>query len=498
MSDSIADLLHQLKENYSPSLLEGLVAVGEGGGQPLYLVGGTVRDLLLGSPPKDLDIAVLGDPEEYASRLIAECRAGTLVDLSGGGEAACRAVIRGEQVDFSGFRGGAIPIEEDLQKRDFTVNAMAVEFVQLLLHQRLSLVDPCGGRQDLLKGCIRHLQGAFEDDPLRLLRCYRFYADFGFEVKAATRKEVRRLAESIMRVATERVTYELQRIFQSGRTSETLELMAADGLLVFLLPELYEGNGIEQPDFHHLDVMGHSFLALKMMEKIIENPGEYYPGQEDVFFSYLEDERLVRGLKWAALMHDIGKPGTREVQEAKNGRVTFYGHDEVGRILFKDFAKRSRWSQAEGETVSDLIGMHMHPFHLCNVQRKESLSPKAALKLTRRAGENLPGLFLLAMSDSLASEGEMKPEYMEDELARLFAAVQKMYRENIEKVVKGPKLITGNDLMSEFNLSPGPIFSRILDALDIARVEGEIVDRETALSWVRHYLEQPENRGTGE
>jgi poly(A) polymerase len=189
-------------------------------------------------------------------------------------------------------------------------------------------------------------------------------------------------------------------------------------------------------------------------------------------------------------MHDLGKPKTRAVREDKNGRVTFYGHDEVGKNIFTSYARQSKWSQADSEFVGGLIAMHMHPFHLCNVQRSEPLSPRAALKLSQRAGENLAGLFLLAMADSLASEGEKKPEEMENELADLFSVVQKIYVDTIEPVVKGPKLITGKDLIEEFGLTPGPVFGRIMSELEIARVDGVVTDRSEALGWIRQFLDK--------
>ena len=266
--------------------------------------------------------------------------------------------------------------------------------------------------------------------------------------------------------------------------------MGETGLLRWLLPELYLGEGVEQPEFHHLDVFDHCFLALQMMETIIAEPDRFFPGHGEQIIRYLKEERVVRCLKWAALMHDIGKPATKEIRADKDGRVTFYRHDEVGRELFKQFADRLKWSRADTELVGGLIGMHMHPFHLCNVQREDRISKRAALKLCRRAENALTGLFLLAMSDSLASQGEKKPERMEEELLALFATVRKMYEENIAPVLLGPRLLTGKDLMEKCKLAPGPLFSEILDELETARVEGKVVDRETAFAWVNDYLQE--------
>ncbi|PHR30494.1 MAG: polynucleotide adenylyltransferase [Desulfotalea sp.] len=477
-----------LKGNYSSRLLDALARVGQRLEQPLYIVGGTVRDYLLGRASNDLDITVQNDPYYCAALLIEEMGAGTIVPLARGAEAAARVMVAKEQVDFSAFRGGKLSIEDDLHLRDFTVNAMAMDFASLYGKAEPILIDPTGGKKDLQMGLVRHLPAAFVDDPARLLRGYRLCAVFGFQLDPGTRKEISRRASTIETVAVERVSHELQLIFGSPRTAITLAMMAEDGLLQFLLPELYEGDGVEQPEFHHLDVFGHCFLALKMMEDIIAKPMDYYPEYGELLVDYVKAPRLVRGLKWAALLHDVGKPATRAVPDEKGGRVTFYGHDEVGRRIFNSYAKKAKWSQVESGLVGDLIGMHMHPFHLCNVVRSEALSPRAALKLSQRAGENLVGLFLLAMADSLASEGEKKPKDMEKELTSLFSVVQEIYVQRIEPVTKGPKLITGYDLIKGFGLTPGPEFSRIMSELEIARVDGVVTDRSEALAWIKQFL----------
>jgi poly(A) polymerase len=386
-------------------------------------------------------------------------------------------------------------IEEDLRLRDFTVNAMAIELLQVGAKAETavssrSLLDPTGGLEDLRQGRVRHCPGAFAADPLRMLRGYRLCASLGLHLDQATKKAIARDAPLIEKSAAERISYELQLIFDSPRTSETLRDMAETGLLRRLLPELYQGEGVEQPEFHHLDVLEHCFLALRMMETIIAEPERFFPGHGARITGYLQEDRMVRCLKWAALMHDIGKPSTREIRPDKGDRVTFYGHDEAGRELFLCFADRSKWSKADAQLVGSLIAMHMHPFHLCNVQREEAVSQRAALKLCRRAEKSLIGLFLLAMSDSLASHGEKKPEGMENELLTLFATVDKMYDEIIAPVLHGPRLLTGRDLIGKFQLTPGPLFTEILGELEAARVEGKVIDRTTALAWVEKYLRE--------
>ena len=485
-----------IKQSYPTKLFQLLVQIAGRNGDQIYMVGGTVRDTVLGIPSHDLDVAVADHAVEFAKRLIKELGYGTFVDLCGPEDEAARVVLKGVQVDIAAFREGAGTIEEDLRLRDFTINAMAVPLSQLVDGEAaVELIDPTGGMEDLEAGRIRHCSQAFVADPVRMLRGYRLCAILGFRMEDETVQAIKKYRSLIGHVAVERTGYELQLIFDSARTTETVRAMGETGLLRELLPELYKGEGLEQPEFHHLDVLNHSFQALEMMEKIIAEPELYFPGMATEIHSYLKKRNNVRCLKWAALMHDIGKPKTRKEPEEKDGRITFYRHDEEGRQIFNHFADYMRWSKAEKDVSGELIAMHMHPFHLCNVQREKPITKRAALKLCRRAESDLVGLFMLAMSDSLASKGEKKPEKMEEELLQLFSSVMKIYDENIKPVLQGPRLLTGNDLINEFSIPPGPQFSVIQDELEAARVEGDVVDRESAVAWVEEYLQEKKRFG---
>jgi len=472
----------------SPRLFDALIKVSADLKEPLYVVGGTVRDLLLGIVPRDLDLSAAGSAHGIVRALQSELNGGAIVDLSGPEDEAARFVWHGEQVDVSSFRSGTISIEADLRLRDFTVNAIALGLEQLVGDFTAHLIDPTGGFEDLKNKNVVQLPGAFDSDPVRILRGYRLFAQNGFILAAGVRTEVQEKGGLLKRVAAERIGYEMKLIFDSTRTSETLALMAEDKLLTHLLPELWSSRGVEQPEFHHLDVFEHSFTALQMIEKIGNDPGTYYPKHEELINEYLKVDGRRRCLKWAALMHDIGKPSTKKTLKEKNDRVTFHRHDEIGRQMFMEFAEQARWGNNDSERVAALIGMHMHPFHLCNVHREEQLSRRAALKLSNRAGDDLVGLFLLAMADSLASEGEKKPEDMEGELTELFNLVRKIYDENIAPVQQGPRLITGKDLIERFGLEPGPQFAVLLGELEAARVEDSVKNRDDALVWVENYL----------
>lgn len=471
------------------TVIEALSRIADKRKIDIYLVGGTVRDWLLGRPPHDLDLTVAADTEGFCRELISVLGGGALVPLGAGDDEATRVVWRGLDVDISAFRSGARTLKEDICLRDFTVNSMAVSLSSLLDTVREpKLIDPLHGLADLKQGLLRHCPRAFVDDPLRLLRTFRFMATLGFTVETATVEAVRDNVEAIRRVAAERVHYELDLIMQAGNGAEVLWRMHETGLLRPLLPELYAGEGVEQPAFHHLDVFHHNFQTLREMEMLLAAPESVFPEQADDVREYLADSRVAVYLKWAALLHDVGKPAARGVSDDDAGRATFYGHDEIGRKEVESIGKRLKWSNAERERVGHLVSMHMHPFHLVTVRRERPISARAALKLCRRADIDLAGLFFLAMADSLAGCGEQKPENMEQDLVDIYNEIIAIHQEHIRPVLSGPPLLNGRDLMKYFQLEPGPIFSVILDELLVLQVEEVVTTRDEALKWVEYFL----------
>lgn len=495
MRDKNLAVLRKHKEDYPSPLFAALSQVAEELGCEMFLVGGTVRDWLLRICPNDLDFTVDCSAVRCCRALIRALDGGTFVPLGTVEEDAGRVVWKGLTVDFSTFRAGATTIEEDLLLRDFSINAMAISFASFLDGTKnLELFDPLHGEADLDKGILSACPDAFTHDPLRMLRGYRLWARFGFVFTPETQAAIKEHIALLARVSIERVSYEMDLIIASKRSYEVIAAMAESTLLFQVIPELQDGVGLTQPESHHLDVFGHSLAALENIERILENPGYYYPECAELLQGYLQQPEIVEILKWGALLHDLGKPATRKVREDKGGRITFYNHDEVGRKLVQQLGRRLRWSNDKRERVAALTGMHMHPFHLCNERRKRGLSKKACLKLAKRAGEDLIGLFFLAMADSLAGKGEMKPDAMEEELSELLCEVLETYRKYIQPALSGPRLVTGKDLIELFALQPGPRFSKILETLQEVQVEGEVTNREEALEWVGAMLDK-EGRG---
>ncbi len=485
------DTLREHISDYPPQLFKALVQVSKELGRDIFFVGGTVRDWFLQTMPNDLDFTVDCDAVRCCRSLIHILDGGTFVPLGTAEEDAGRVVWKGLTIDFSSFREGATSIDEDLSMRDFTLNAMGLSFLDFTASSgTLKLIDPLHGLQDLEQGILRTCPDAFTSDPLRMLRGYRLWARFGFVLDDASLAAIREHVSLLARVSVERISYEMDLIMASDRAYDVISAMAKSGILFQVIPELQEGVGLEQPESHHLDVFGHSLEALGSMEKILAKPEMFYPECKDLLHDYLARPGMCEVLKWGALLHDIGKPATHKIREEKGGRITFYNHDEVGRKLVQEIGRDLRWSNEKRDRVAALTGMHMHPFHLCNVRRKQGLSKKACLKLAKRAGDDLIGLFFIAMADSLAGKGETKPDAMEEELGALLCDVLETYTRDIEPALNGPRFVTGRDLIELFSLKPGPVFSRILNELQEAQVEGEVRNREEALEWIREVLKR--------
>ncbi len=477
---------------FPDGLLDKLAAVhGEFPGD-VYMTGGTVRDLLLGRKPADIDLTVVHRAKLWADRLAA-CTGGTYVEL-GREEDAARVVWHGLDVDFSSFREGAASIDRELYKRDITVNSMALPVHGLLRdpdcgnHETLPVIDPVGGLKDLEDQRVRVTsRESFHSDPLRMLRVFRFAAVLGFTVDSETGEQVRLHRQEIERVSPERVAHELDLIMASGRAHPAFVGMHKCELLWELLPELRAGAGMDQPASHHLDVFDHCLEALHQMELVQANPGNYFPGNKAVMEKYLQPDRRSVQLKWAALFHDVGKPATYGINEDKGGRITFYNHDLQGADIFTSIARRLRWSNEDTAVVTRLIAGHMRPFFLANNQRQGNLTLKACLRLVKSMADHLSGLFLLAMADALAGKGEGSPEAIEQEVAGLFNRLQQVEQEHVAPVRTAPPLITGKDLIMELQLSPGPLFRRILEQVEEAHMEHTISTREQALALAAEY-----------
>ncbi|MEW6221195.1 MAG: HD domain-containing protein [Thermodesulfobacteriota bacterium] len=477
--------------DYPPVLLDSLAAMATSFAVAVFLTGGVVRDWLAGRKPCDLDLTVPGQALDCA-RWLASRLGGTFVPLDEG-EGVARVVWQGLTIDLGGFREGTASIEADLARRDFTINALGLAFDpgRRRLAEPRALIDPTGGLADLRARRLRLCHpGALAADPLRALRAYRFMACLDLSMEAATGERIAGAVETIRTVAGERIRHELDLLMASGRAASAVAAMAESRLLDALLPELACARGLAQPASHHLDVFFHSLATLQSLEAILAAPERFFrPGQVPAARNLAASAAARRLLAHAALLHDLGKVPTAG---RAGERITFYSHDRVGGELVAAVAERLRWSRADSRRLVRLVAGHMWPFHLANVRRRTgSVTPRAGLRLVKAHGDDLASLFVLAMADAQAGQGPDKPADTEAALAALFAEVDTLARERVRPVLAQPRLLTGRHLIDLFGLAPGPIFARILQALEEAQVDGRIRTRQQAEAFVRDWLARP-------
>jgi poly(A) polymerase len=447
----------------------------------VYLVGGTVRELLLGREIHDLDLAVDRQTLDLAETLAAAL-GGTFVLLDDQ-ERSARVVWQGQELDLTEFRASDLP--GDLRKRDFTLNAMAIDLQDLYKHKDPEIIDPWGGGLDLAAGRLQVLLPEnFRKDPLRLLRAFRFAASHGFELTPEVQEAVKRYGGAIAGTAGERIHQELFRLLAAPRAYPVLRQMEELGFLSQILPELADMKGVLQNGYHHLDVFEHSLTAVGQLEEVLAGPEAFFKVTSGYVTDYARQEKKPALLKLAALFHDAGKPPTQEFREDQE-RYTFYHHERLGMEIFQGVAARVRLSQEETRTVTRLIELHMRPFLLLPDYKQGKLSQRALGRFIKAARPELPGVFLLAMADSLAGQGALKPPDAEAVLADFCDQAYFFLKERVEPLEQRPRLLTGDDLIQELGLEPGPEFRRLLTAVEEAALEGRIHNREEALVLVR-------------
>jgi poly(A) polymerase len=455
-----------------------------------WIVGGTVRDAALERALRDVDLAVVGDPEPVA-RAVARQVGGPVFTLS---EAfgAWRAIDRhaGWVCDVTSLRGHSI--EDDLAERDFSVNAVAVPLAGG------APVDPHGGLADLEAGVLRVLGGpelersAYAADALRALRLARLATELPLLPDADAERLTREAAPRVTEASPERVFGELKRIVVAERAVDGLLLADRLKLLGAVLPEVAALHGVEQSRFHHLDVHAHTFEVLRHLIELEGTLSEVF-GPDDggrlalQLAEPLADE-LTRGqaLRFGALLHDIGKPATRSVRP--DGRVTFLGHDRAGADMVRGLCRRLRTS---ARLRTFLAALTSHHLALGFLVHERPLSRRAVFRYLSDCEPVEVEVTLLSCADRLATRGDRH----EASIGAHLDLARELMREALAWRAAGgaprPPL-RGDELAEELGLVPGPELGRLLAALAEARFAGDAGDRGAALDLARRLRDNPQ------
>jgi poly(A) polymerase len=455
-------------------------------GRQAWLVGGAVRDRVLGRTTPDVDVVVAGDPEP-AAREVARAAGGAAVFVLSEQFGAWRVVARDRswQVDVEPLR--AASLEADLKLRDFTVNAIAEPIAGG------PLIDPLGGVDDLSAQRLRLVApAAFRDDPLRVLRLVRLTLELALAPDAQTLLAARESASGLRATAGERVFAELQRIVASPAAVRGVTLMGEVGASAAVLPELERLRGVDQSRFHHRDVYGHTLEVLARAISLTnaatsDAAADEWPlgdRREQVGAVLAEPlaDGLTRGhaLRWGALLHDIAKPATRRVRP-QDGRVTFIGHDSLGASVAREILTRLRASERLRAHVAALVRNHLALGFL--VHEPQPLPRRTVFAYLARCSPVEVDVTLLSVADRLATRGEGSQRSIDAHvhLARGLLADALQWR------AQGPPppLVRGDELAAKLRIAPGPRVGELLAELAAAQFAGEVSTREQALALAR-------------
>ena len=456
-----------------------------------YLVGGFIRDVLLGRDTADIDITINTDVLKIAPRL-AESLQGKFVLLDAVNRIG-RIIIKDWTIDVASFSGD---IEDDLARRDFTIDAIAIDLHQLVEKgQDACLIDPFNGQNDLDMGIIKMVTDtAFKDDPVRLLRAMRLAAELNFIIDKKTEAEIPRCAHLITGIPGERVREELLRVLNHSHGGQVFLDMDRLGLLTALIPELFPLKGIEQPKEHHWDVFEHSINTVNTVDFILHQGVWEYQNEAvlslvpwtastaEYFDQPVNSGSTRRSLvKLAALLHDITKPQTKAFDE--NGRMRFLGHPEAGADVAAEILERLRFSAKEIKLVSLMVKYHLRPTQM---SQDNMPTGRAIYRYFRDVGDVGIDTLYLSLADHLATRG---PELLPDQWEYHTNLVTYILKEHFKQKKTAPlKLINGNDLINVFGMKPGAEMGELLESIREAQASGELTTRDEALEFVRNSL----------
>lgn len=431
----------------------------EEAGFEAYIVGGCVRDLIMDKIPKDWDVATSAKPEEVMK--IFSAFAGATADKPATfyendfgtvGLKVPKFMVNGPEreydvIEITTFRieskysdkrrpdkvEFAKTLEEDLSRRDFTINAIALKLKTKNEKRKTDdyeIVDLFGGREDIKNKIIRTVgdpDERFDEDALRMMRAVRFHAELEYDIENKTSEAIRKNAKHLKHIALERIKDELARIILSDNPSEGIDMLHKTGLLVYIIPELEKGVGVKQNRHHIYTIYRHSILSLK-----------YCPSKK------LE-------VRLASLLHDIAKPQTKR---GEGEYATFYNHDHVGARVAEKILTRLRFSNEVAEKVKLLVDNHMFYYN------PDEVGESSVRRLIQKVGlENIKDLIDVRIADRLGSGVPKAKPY---KLRHLEYMIDKVSQDAVSvKMLK----INGNDLMKELNLKPGPKIGAILDVL---------------------------------
>lgn len=435
-----------------------------------YLVGGSIRDFFTKKCEFcDRDISIKG-AENFARKLANKFDA-TFIELDN--ENKIYRIVLKDKINFldiSEMQGNSI--EDDLKRRDFTINAIAYDL------SNEKFIDVTGGLNDLKNKVLRHIDDKnFEEDPLRVLRAFRFYSMTGFEMTEELVKALKKYMPLALVPAKERINYEIMKLFGGDYASSALLKMDELGLLEKIIPQVKEMKNVPPNTHHHLDLFHHVIETVRQIEIIYAGLSGFEKEHMDAidFGGFPR----INHLKLAGFLHDIGKYSTWTIEES--GRHRFIKHDDVGSKMVVPLLRDLKFSKKQIEYVSCMIKNHIYP---SNVIVAPILNEKVMMRYVRKMGENVVDNIILAKADRLSARGvDITEEVINSNINGLNKLLE-FYLSKKDSLTPLPKLLDGREIMTLLNIKPSPKLGEIISALNEAQLNGDVTTPEDAKNFV--------------
>ncbi len=441
--------------------------------QEIYLVGGAVRDFAMGNETCDRDLLVCNcNAREFSLKLAQRFNA-TFVPLDEVNK-IYRVVFKDKinYIDITNPTGSSL--NTDIYRRDLTINAVAINL------KSGEIVDPTGGLDDIKNKIINFIsEQNFIDDPLRLLRVFRFQAVLGFDLVPELPNIVKKHKGLIHKSAGERVLCEIMKLFGGEFAHQALLTMNETGLLDEIFPVIADVKKVPQNSHHHLDLFHHSVETVRQINLIFQNaPIDI---KEHLLRIDFGGAPRIAHLKLAGFLHDIGKFSTWTIE---NGRHRFIKHDDVGSKMALKILKDMNFSNKQIDYITLMIKNHIYPSH---VMCSPDVSEKTLMRYVRRMELNSIDNIVLAMADRLSARGpEITDEIVENNISSL-KKLAEFYMDVRDKLKPLPKLLNGNQVMSILGLKPSPVLGEIMDALHDAQLDGSVISEADAIAFVKEF-----------
>lgn len=437
----------------------------------VWLVGGTVRDYFMGMQSHDRDLIVTDVDAKIFSKQVAELLDATFITLDD--ENKIYRLVMKDKINYLDITNPiGKSLEQDLMRRDLTINSVAINI------KTGKTLDITGGITDLKNKCLNCInEDNFKDDPLRLLRVYRFQAIYGFVISPETLNAISKYSSLITKPAKERINYEILRLFEGKYAHIALHSMDKTHILEKIFPFVEDLKKVPPNSHHHLPLIGHSIEVVRQIQKIYEQSAyEIKKHLDSVDFG--GHSRLAH-LKLAGFMHDIGKFSTWTIEE--NNRHRFIKHDDVGSKMAIQILRKNLYSNKQIEYISKMIKNHIYP---SSVVSQENINDKIMMRFVRKMENDAIDIIILAQSDRLSARGpEITDEMVKNNIDNLNKLL-KFYL-NVKDTLKPlPKLLSGNDIMQILNIKPSKNLGEIISALHEAQMSGDVTTKEEAAEFV--------------